>query len=246
MHLPSVVVRHRFAIVVVALAVLVGATTAGRWVAGDPTVIERSAPTSSSVVAAWPTRAASLPAPSDLVDVDVDLRSGPIRVPLELRVPAIGLRASVAGVGITSEDVMDAPMGPAGDPVWEQAFWYRGSALPGAAGTALIAGHVRGPGGRPAAFALIGNLRPGDLIVVRDTRSGLDVQFGVTESQTYSIDEARQADVLTRIYGAGPVAGTQPQPTADGLAHLTLITCAGTFVDGTHDQRLVVFASRVA
>ena len=50
--------------------------------------------------------------------------------------------------------------------------------------------------------------------------------------------------MLTRIYGAGPVAGTRPQPSADGLAHLTLITCAGTFRNGTHDHRLVVFATR--
>jgi hypothetical protein len=117
-HLPSVFSRSHFAIVLVALAVLVGATTARRWVADDPTLIRRSAPTSTSHVAARPTRATSLPAPSDLVDVDLGLRSGPIRVPLELRVPAIGLQAAVAGVGITSEDVMDAPMGPAGDPVW--------------------------------------------------------------------------------------------------------------------------------
>ena len=52
--------------------------------------------------------------------------------------------------------------------------------------------------------------------------------------------------VLTRIYGAGPVAGTRPRPSTDGLAHLTLITCAGTFRNGTHDHRLVVYATRVA
>ena len=82
-------------------------------------------------------------------------------------------RASVAGVGITSEDVMDAPMGPADDPVWQQAFWYRGSAVPGSASTALIAGHVSGPRGRPGAFARVDDLRPGDSVVVHDARNGL-------------------------------------------------------------------------
>jgi hypothetical protein len=51
--------------------------------------------------------------------------------------------------------------------------------------------------------------------------------------------------VLTSMYGAGPVAGKPPQPSPDGLARLTLVTCAGTFVDGTHDHRLVVYATRI-
>jgi len=72
------------------------------------------------------------------------------------------------------------------------------------------------------------------------------VRFAVTDSKTYSLDEATEPEVLTEIYGAGPVAGTWSQPSADGLAHLTLITCTGTFVKGTHDHRLVVYATRTA
>ncbi len=67
----------------------------------------------------------------------------------------------------------------------------------------------------------------------------------MTESKTYSLEEAADPAVLTRIYGAGPVAGTWAKPSADGLSHLTLITCAGTFRNGTHDHRLVVYATRV-
>jgi sortase (surface protein transpeptidase) len=141
---------------------------------------------------------------------------------------------------------MDAPTGPADDPVWQQAFWYRGSAIPGESSTALIAGHVNGPRGRPAVFGRIGDLRPGDPIVVRDTRSGLEIHFSVDESITYPLREASDPAILRRIYGAGPVAGTAPQRTADGLARLNLITCTGTFRNGTHDHRLVVFATRVA
>jgi hypothetical protein len=96
------------------------------------------------------------------------------------------------------------------------------------------------------AFAHIDSQRPGDPIVVRDTRSGLDVRFSVTDSKAYSLDQTSDPAVLTQIYGAGPVAGTWPQPSADGLSHLTLITCAGTFRNGTHDHRLVVYATRIA
>jgi sortase (surface protein transpeptidase) len=110
----------------------------------------------------------------------------------------------------------------------------------------LIAGHVGGPGGSSAVFADLGRLRPGDPIVVRDTRAALDVRFSVTEAKTYSLDEAAEPAVLTQIYGAGPVAGNWPEPSADGLAHLTLITCTGTFRNGTHDHRLVVYATRIA
>lgn len=185
----------------------------------------------------------ALPVPAPLPDAALDLRAGPVTVPLELRLPSLSVSAPMVGVGVTPENVMDAPTGPAASPVWQQAFWFRGSAVPGTRSTALIAGHVGGPAG-PAVFADLDRLRPGDPIVVRDTRNGLDVSFSVTSSTTYSLDQTTEPAVLTEIYGAGPVAGTQPQPSADGLSHLTLITCAGAFRNGTHDHRLVVYATR--
>lgn len=235
-----------------AAALVAGATTA-RW-AVTPGSEPAAGPVAPTPAATAPAATAPAPPPTPgsgpvvpaaLVDGDLDLRAGPVPVPLELHVPTIGLRTSVAGVGITSEDVMDAPMGRADDPVWQQAFWYRGSAVPGSPSTALIAGHVSGPGGRPGAFAGIDDLRPGDPVVVHDSRNGLAVRFAVTESRTYSIDEAAEPTALARIYGAGPVAGQAAQRSPDGLARLTLITCAGTFTNGTHDHRLVVYATRV-
>jgi hypothetical protein len=183
--------------------------------------------------------------PDRLTEPELGLRAGPVAVPLTLELPSLGVAASVIGVGLTPTNVMDAPTGPAGDPVWQQAFWYRGSAIPGERSTALIAGHIEGQG-QPAVFGHIDMLQPGDQIVIRDIRNGLRIRFAVTESQTYSLDAADNPAVLTRIYGAGPVAGTTPQPSADGLAHLTLITCSGTFRNGTHDHRLVVDATRIA
>jgi sortase (surface protein transpeptidase) len=167
-------------------------------------------------------------------------------VPLLLQIPKLDVNASVLGVGINADDAMDAPEGPADDPVWQQAFWYRGSAIPGARSTALIAGHIDGGQGGAAVFAHLDRLRPGDRIVVHDTRSGREVRFAVTASKSYSLAEAAQPAVLKRIYGVGPVVGKWPLPSADGRSHLTLITCAGTFRNGTHDHRLVVYANRVA
>ena len=182
--------------------------------------------------------------PPPLIDPGIDLRAGPVDVPLELRIPSLQIKAAVAGVGITAGNVMDAPKGKAADPVWQQAFWYRGSGIPGDVGTATFAGHVDDLLGRPAAFARLSELQTGDRILVRDTRSGLDVRFTVVRTATYSARQAADPAVLAQIYGEGPVAGKAPQPAADGRAHLTLITCAGSFVNGAYDRRLVVYATR--
>lgn len=175
------------------------------------------------------------------------MRAAPVAVPLTLELPTLDVSASVLGVGITRANAMAAPVGPKDDPVWGQAFWYRGSAIPGARSTALLAGHVGGSG-TDGVFVDIDELVPGDPIIVRDTRNGLKVRFAVTESISYPLDRADDDAILRRIYGAGPVEGTWSQPSADGLAHLTLVTCAGTYKtgSGTHDHRLVVYATRVA
>jgi Sortase domain len=185
------------------------------------------------------------PAPAALFAAGLGVRAGPVPVPLLLRIPSLNVDAPVLGVGVTPGDVMDAPEGPVNDPVWQEAFWYRGSAVPGVISTALIAGHIDGPRGTQAVFGHIDRLRPGDLIVVHDTRSGLDVRFGVTGAKSFSLDQTTERAVLTQIYGVGPVAGTTPQRSTDGLSHLTLVTCAGTFRNGTHDHRLAVFATRI-
>lgn len=187
------------------------------------------------------------PVPAALFAKGLSVRAGPVPVPLQLSIPAIHVATQVLGVGVTPGDVMDAPEGPVGDPVWQEAFWYRGSAVPGAISTALIAGHIDGPRGSTAVFGDIGRLRAGDAIVVHDTRSGLNVRFEVTGSKSFTLAEAATPSVLRQIYGVGPVAGTTPQRSKDGLAHLTLVTCAGSFDNGlgTHDHRLAVFATRV-
>ncbi len=230
-------VGHRLAMMLLASALLAGsATTPGIAAAVDRPDVPSFRPTGRDRSGFVPRR---------LTDASVDLRAGPVPVPLELELPSLGVSAPVAGVGLTPGNVMDAPMGPAGDPVWQQAFWYRGSAVPGARSTALMAGHIDGPGGAPAVFAHLDALRPGDPVVVRDTHVGLDVRFSVTRTSAYSLDQAAAPEVLAQIYGAGPVVGTPPQPSTDGRSHLTLVTCAGTFRNGTHDHRLVVYATRI-
>src|SRR3989440_4682921 len=155
--------------------------------APEPEKASAPLPPAAPAAVAIPPAPTALAIPAALTDQGLSLRAGPVAVPLELQMPSLSVSASMMGVGITPKNVMDAPMGPAEDPVWQQAFWYRGSAVPGALSTALIAGHVNGPRGTSAVFAHLDLLRPGDPIVVHDTRSGLDVRFSVTESTTYSL-----------------------------------------------------------
>ena len=178
-----------------------------------------------------------------LVDAGLDLRAGPVDVPLQLRIPSLGINAPVLAVGIDAKNVMDTPAGSANDPLWQKVFWYRGGAIPGEPSTATIAGHVDDVLGRPAIFARLKDLRPGNEVAVRDTRTGHEVAFVVSRTVAYTLPQTRDRAVLEQIYGDGPVLGQGPEPSDDGLAHLTLITCTGHWLgkSGTYDQRLVVY-----
>jgi hypothetical protein len=210
---------------------------------GQPARHSSPAVAASAVPASAPTTQ-PLPSLAPLFDPSIDLRAGAVAVPLELQLPSLRLVASVLGVGLNSKNVMDTPMGSARDPVWQKVFWYRGSGIPGDASTATIAGHVDDVLGRPAIFARLKDLRVGDTVTVRDTRTGLAVDFLVTQTITYTLKQTVDPIVLAQIYGSGPVTGQGPQPSPDGLAHLTLITCTGNWVGriGTFDHRLAVYA----
>jgi Sortase domain len=179
-----------------------------------------------------------------LIDEGIDLRAGPVEVPLELQIPSLKVNAPMLGVGLTPDNVMDSPKGPIGDPVWGTAFWYRGGGIPGDIGTATIAGHVDDPLGRPEIFAHLEKLQPGDLIIVHLQNTGIDIHFTVNQVKVYSLPQSSDPAVLAQIYGAGAVAGTGPKPAPDGLSHLTLVTCAGYIVKGKFDHHTVVYATR--
>lgn len=139
---------------------------------------------------------------------------------------------------------MDSPKGPIGDAIWGTAFWYRGGGVPGDVGTATIAAHVNDPLGQPEIFAHLEQLHPGDLIILVLQGTTRNIRFTVNEIKVYSVQQSSDPAVLTRIFGAGPVAGTGPLPSPDGLSHLTLVTCAGYIVQGEFDHHTVVYATR--
>lgn len=171
-----------------------------------------------------------------------------VGVPLALVIPSIGVDSALLAVGITKGAVMAAPEGGAGSRDWSDTFWYRGSAVPGAIGTATIAGHIDDRFGDYAVFGRLSQLVPGDRIFVRNTKTGFSEQFVVTASHAFTIAQAATLPVLDMIYGTGPPRGEPAQPSGDGLAHLSLVTCAGQWLPAldTHSERLVVSAVRVS
>jgi hypothetical protein len=189
---------------------------------------------------------ATLFVPEALVDPSVGLHDKPVDVSIELEIPTLKIDATVVGVGLNSNNVMDTPTSSsAKDPIWQEVFWYRGGGIPGDVGTATIAGHVDDYLGRHAVFAHLKNIHKGDLIIIHDTRNGLEAHFTVTEVETYTAKESTEPMILEKIYGSGPVNGEGPQLSKDGLAHLTLITCSGWFINGSFDHHLVVYAVRI-
>ncbi|MFJ9902696.1 class F sortase [Streptomyces sp. NPDC101152] len=129
--------------------------------------------------------------------------------PQRLDIPDLGVQAPVVARGLDGQGAIDPPP-------FDQAGvvgWYAAGVKPGAAGTALMVGHVDTET-RPAVFYKLSSLRPGERIrVVRD--DGKVADFTVDDIRVLPRDrfDARQA------YGQ----------RESGRAELRLITCGGSF-----------------
>ncbi len=181
-----------------------------------------------------PTPSPSVPEP--LFDPTLDLHAEPVEVPLQLQIPALKVDAPVIGVGLNSENEMDAPRGPIGGAIWQTAMWYRGSGIPGEAGTATIAGHVNDPLGLPGVFGHLRDLKPGDEIIVLFKNTSEEIHYTVVQNLIYNKREANDPDLRAMIFGA--------EPSPDGLSHLALITCTGYIINGEYNGFRVIFATR--
>ncbi len=144
-------------------------------------------------------------------------------LPMRLSIPALGIDAPVESVGLTPDGAMIAPQGPEG------VTWFHGGAVPGKPGTAVIAGHSGWKDDAPAVFDDLYALRKGDKIFI-ENQKGLIAAFVVRRIRSYGKDENVPA-----VFASG-----------DGLPHLNLITCAGSWdsVAGSHSRRLVIFADK--
>jgi LPXTG-site transpeptidase (sortase) family protein len=147
-----------------------------------------------------------------------------VGVPVRLKIPSINVNAAITEVGLAPDGSMGVPKKP------HDTAWYDLGPRPGEIGSAVIAGHVNWLYGATGAFGRLKSLKPGARLNVQDG-SGSVVSFVVRTSQSY----AANADA-TDIFSS-----------TDGLAHLNLITCDGTWDKraGQYTKRLVVFADKV-
>ncbi|MEU1409289.1 class F sortase [Streptomyces sp. NPDC005728] len=129
--------------------------------------------------------------------------------PQRIDIPELGVQAPVMARGLDSRGAVDPP--PFNRP--DVVGWYGYGTAPGAAGAALMVGHVDTES-RPAVFYKLSTLKPGETVrVVR--ADGRVAHFTIDDIRVLARDDfdAQQA------YG----------PREPGRAELRLITCGGSF-----------------
>jgi sortase (surface protein transpeptidase) len=161
------------------------------------------------------------PAPSDGAHPPL-----PAAPPIRLDIPSIGVHAPVIGRGLTDGTIEPPPYDTPGT-----AGWYRDGPAPGAAGAALIVGHVDTLTG-PAVFFPLAGVRTGARVDVTRT-DGTVAEFSVRSVETVEKDHFDPA----RVYGS-----------ASGPPELRLITCGGTFdrAEQSYSANVVVRATLTA
>ncbi len=140
--------------------------------------------------------------------------------PAQISIPALGIEAPVESVGLLANGAMALPR------FLSDAGWLGSGPAPGSVGNAVIAGHLDGTRGQPAAFWGLGRLRSGDAITVI-TAAGTQLRFAVVRVGRYD----RQAVPLVAVFGPS------------NQANLNLLTCAGPYLQDqqTYRERLVVY-----
>jgi LPXTG-site transpeptidase (sortase) family protein len=143
--------------------------------------------------------------------------------PVELRIDAINAESSLEALGLNPDQTVAVP--PVTQP--QQASWYKLGPTPGAAGPAVILGHING-GGQPGIFSRLHELKPGDQVKVSRT-DGKTALFTVTKL------EQVKKDSFPTLAVYGDTTG----------AELRLITCGGTFDRTKHSyiDNIIVFAA---
>ncbi|MET7971151.1 class F sortase [Micromonospora sp. NPDC005305] len=207
-------VRHRGALaamaagvaaLTIATVVACGSRPAEDVGAGEAAALASATPTTTAPEGpSVPVNAGSLPA------------AGAVVPPVRLRIPPIGVTATVDPVGINPRTgEFEVP------PSVDQVGWYRhGPGLEAGTGSVVIAGHVDSAEQGKGAFFRLRELDRGDLL----TATGSDRRerrFRVVAREEY----AKTRIPLDRYFAR------------DGSPRLTLITCGGPFDAKTRHYR---------
>ena len=145
-------------------------------------------------------------------------------LPVRLKIPTIGVDSAIEDAYITPEGRMDVPLGSV------NVAWFALGPHPGQEGSAVIGGHFGIKNKVPFVFYKLNELEVGDKVYVIDDKDN-NIAFVVRSIKSFD----RNADATTVF------------TSEDGLAHLNLVTCEGTWnrVNNSYPQRLVVFTDAI-
>ncbi len=144
-------------------------------------------------------------------------------VPVQLRIPAIGMSVALTTLGENADGSVQVPSDD------RQPGWFRLGPTPGELGSAVILGHVDNTSG-PGIFFDLRSLAAGDPVFV-DRADGSTVEFVVNSVASY----LRAEFPAQRVYGS------------HGSSALQLVTCGGVFdhATGSYLSNIVVYTSLV-
>lgn len=144
--------------------------------------------------------------------------------PQTLRIPRLGVNASVESVGLTPEGNMGVPKN-AGN-----VGWYNLGYKLGENGSVVLAGHLDDVYGQPAVFYNLSRLQVGDEIFATD-QNGKEYRYRVTRKVNYPYNQLPLQEVFV----------------SNDKARLNLITCQGVFdrSQRNYTHRIVVYSEIV-
>jgi hypothetical protein len=185
----------------------VGTDVAEGLARATPVPTPASAPSAPASGPAGPSVPAEPSAPTE----DGRLGSGSGRpadvIPVEVRLPSLDVVSPVRAVGVEGDGELEVPadVGTVG--------WYRFGPRPGdRQGSVVLSGHIDSAGQGRGAFFQLGELRPGDRILVR-LSDGRTWRYRVVAREEWP----KSVVPLDRIF------------SRSGAARLTLVTCGGGF-----------------
>ncbi|GAA0284211.1 class F sortase [Streptomyces polychromogenes] len=145
-------------------------------------------------------------------------------MPARVDVPSMGVQAPVIARGLDRQGAVEPPPYELPGTVG----WWGAGPAPGAAGAALMVGHVDTKS-KPAVFFGLGSVKPGEKIRVARA-DGTVAEFTVEDVRVYE----RAGFDPHKAFG----------PRVEGRAELRLVTCGGTYdkAAGQYSANVVVSA----
>ncbi len=150
----------------------------------------------------------------------------PQSLPARLEIPALGINAEVQHLGVTKSGLMAAPGN------FTDVSWFKLGTVPGAIGSAVMAGHEDNAISLDGVFKHLDQLEIGDEVLVH-REDGKILRFEVIKKEIQPYDLSGK--VLNEIF------------TRNDGRYLNLITCAGTWLQEakTNNKRLVVYTKLI-